>query len=61
MPGSMLLAQEAAPAKNRVQEELADSSELYSGKEFSKAFANPKDDPNLPNVLLIGDLSLIHI
>ena len=55
MPGAMLLAQEATPAKNRVHEELADSSELYSGKEFSKAFANPNDDPNLPNVLLIGD------
>lgn len=55
MPGAMLLAQEATPAKNRVHEELADSSELYSGKKFSKAFANPNDDPNLPNVLLIGD------
>ncbi|EMI54977.1 SGNH/GDSL hydrolase family protein [Rhodopirellula sallentina] len=36
-------------------EELADKSELYTGREYSVAFANPKDDPALPNVLLIGD------
>ena len=36
-------------------EALADESELYTGKEFSNAFAMPEDDPNLPNVLLIGD------
>lgn len=35
--------------------ELADKSELYTGKEYSNAFAMPKDDPALPNVLLIGD------
>lgn len=33
---------------------LADRSELYTGKEYRKAFANPKDTA-LPNVLLIGD------
>ena len=37
------------------QNQLADESELYEGKEFQKAFANPKDNPDLPNVLLIGD------
>lgn len=31
------------------------AEELYEGKEYSKAFANPVDDPDLPNVLLIGD------
>ncbi|MEP4077306.1 SGNH/GDSL hydrolase family protein [Haloferula sp.] len=36
-------------------EELASQEELYEGKEYAKAFSNPKDDPNLPNVLLIGD------
>ncbi|WP_144057833.1 SGNH/GDSL hydrolase family protein [Novipirellula maiorica] len=36
-------------------QELASKDELYTGKEFSKAFANPKDDPDRPNVLLIGD------
>lgn len=35
--------------------ELADKSELYTGKEYTNAFALPKDDPALPNVLLIGD------
>ena len=35
--------------------QLADKAELYTGKEFSRAFANPKDNPDLPNVLLIGD------
>ncbi len=35
--------------------ELASKEELYMGKECADAFANPKDDPNLPNVLLIGD------
>jgi hypothetical protein len=34
--------------------ELADKDELYTGKEFTHAFQNPKDT-NLPNVLLIGD------
>ena len=33
----------------------ASKEELYTGKEYSKAFANPKDNPLLPNVLLIGD------
>lgn len=36
-------------------EPLANAAELYQGKEFKQAFANPKDDPNLPRVLLIGD------
>ncbi|WP_372724773.1 SGNH/GDSL hydrolase family protein [Novipirellula sp.] len=36
-------------------QELASQEELYTGKEFSNAFANPQDDPDLPNVLLIGD------
>ncbi|WP_345684360.1 SGNH/GDSL hydrolase family protein [Novipirellula caenicola] len=35
--------------------DLASKEELYTGQEFSKAFANPEDDPDLPNVLLIGD------
>lgn len=34
---------------------LADVSELYEGKEFQRAFTNPKDNPYLPRVLLIGD------
>jgi len=36
-------------------DQLATDSELYTGKEFSKAYVNPKDNPNLPNVLIIGD------
>lgn len=36
-------------------DDLADSGELYTGKEFSDAFSNPEDDPNRQNVLLIGD------
>lgn len=35
--------------------ELASQSELYTGPEFQKAFKNPKDHPDRPNVLLIGD------
>lgn len=35
--------------------ELADKLELHTGKEHSNAFAMPKDDPGLPNVLPIGD------
>jgi hypothetical protein len=35
--------------------QLADKSELYTGKEYTNAFAMPMDDPALPNVLLIGD------
>jgi hypothetical protein len=35
--------------------ELADKSELHTGKEYTDAFAMPKDDPALPNVLLIGE------
>jgi len=35
--------------------ELACNSELYQGPEYSRAFSNPVDHPNLPNVLLIGD------
>ncbi|EDM28788.1 hypothetical protein LNTAR_09464 [Lentisphaera araneosa HTCC2155] len=34
---------------------LASKDELYTGKEFSEAFVNPKDNPSRPNVLLIGD------
>lgn len=34
---------------------MGSAEELYEGKEYSKAFANPVDDPNLPNVLLMGD------
>ncbi len=34
---------------------LADKNELYTGKEFFKAFVNPVDNPKRPNVLLIGD------
>ena len=30
-------------------------NELYTGKEFHNAFVNPKDNPKIPNVLLIGD------
>ena len=33
----------------------ASKEELYQGPEFKKAFSNPKDDPKLPRVLLIGD------
>ena len=36
-------------------QDLASKDELYEGKEFANAFADPKDDPDLPNVLLIGD------
>ncbi|WP_442506804.1 SGNH/GDSL hydrolase family protein [Novipirellula sp. SH528] len=36
-------------------QELASKDELYTDKEFSNAFAMPEDDPDLPNVLLIGD------
>lgn len=36
-------------------DEIASSEELYTGKEYSDAFAMPEDDPALPNVLLIGD------
>ncbi len=35
--------------------DLASEEELYTGKEFQSAFANPQDNPELPNVLLIGD------
>ncbi len=35
-------------------EKLESDSELYEGKEFQNAFANPKDT-ELPNVLIIGD------
>lgn len=36
-------------------DDLASKDELYTGKEYSSAFAMPKDDPGLPNILLIGD------
>ncbi len=32
-----------------------DRAELYSGAEFRGAFEDPPDNPDLPNVLLIGD------
>ena len=35
--------------------ELEHESELYTGPEYKNAFKNPKDNPDLPNVLLIGD------
>ena len=35
--------------------QVADKAELYTGKEFSRVFANPRDNNDLPNVLLIGD------
>ena len=44
---STAIAQEAS--------DLASKEELYEGPEFKKSFANPKDDPSLPRVLLIGD------
>ncbi len=34
---------------------LASKVEPYEGPEYEKAFNNPKDNPELPNVLLIGD------
>ena len=34
---------------------LASKDELYEGAEYKKAFSQPKDNPDLPNVLLIGD------
>ena len=37
------------------QDKLASEKELYTDKEFTKAFVNPKDDPALPNILVIGD------
>ena len=36
-------------------EGLASEDELFEGPEYSNAFKNPKDNPSLPNVLLIGD------
>lgn len=39
----------------QANEALASDEELFEGPEYKKAFTNPKDDPNLPNVLLIGD------
>ena len=35
--------------------EIASEKELFEGAQYAKAFSNPKDDPNLPNILLIGD------
>jgi len=39
----------------QANESLASDGELFEGSEYEKAFKNPKDNPNLPNVLLIGD------
>ena len=36
-------------------QQLASDSELYTGEEYSQAYSNPTDNPNRPNVLLIGD------
>ena len=36
-------------------EKLESQDELYIGKEYSNAFYNPVDNPDLPNVLVIGD------
>ena len=38
----------------RASAQSADKAELYTGKEYSNAFAMPEDNPALPNVLLIG-------
>lgn len=43
------------PAAHADEKSLADAKELYEGKEFQSAFPNPKDNPSLPRVLLIGD------
>lgn len=45
----------ATVVPGRAEERLADQAELYTGKEFQSAFANPVDAPALPRVLLIGD------
>lgn len=42
-------------ARSNGVETLASEAELYTGKEFSDTFSNPPDDPDRPNVLLIGD------
>jgi len=34
---------------------LESKEELFEGPEYLKAFKNPQDNPELPNVLLIGD------
>lgn len=36
-------------------EGLESKGELYEGKQYKNAFANPEDHPDRPNVLLIGD------
>lgn len=48
---SALVSTAAVPAGS----ELASREELYAGKEYASAFADPADDPERPNVLLIGD------
>tara|TARA_R110002167_G_scaffold137291_2_gene324195 strand:- start:103 stop:276 length:174 start_codon:yes stop_codon:yes gene_type:complete len=35
--------------------QMAHENKLYTGKECSNPFTKPKDNPNLQNVLLIGD------
>jgi hypothetical protein len=42
-------------ASLQAKEPAALMGELYTGPEFQRAFNNPEDHPNLPNVLLIGD------
>lgn len=35
--------------------QMANKNELYTDAQYSSAFTNPIDNPNLPNILLIGD------
>ena len=42
-------------AQTPAVETLPSEAELYTGDEYSDAFSNPSDDPDRPNVLLIGD------
>lgn len=45
----------STPLTISAEDGLASKEELYTGKEYSAAFHNPKDNPDLPNVLIIGD------
>ena len=36
-------------------EPVPGKDELYIGAQYCHAFTNPKENPSLPNVLLIGD------
>jgi hypothetical protein len=55
MTRSLLTALFLTAAFQSATAELAEKSELYTGKEYTNAFAMPEDDPALPDVLLIGD------